>query len=52
MLSSLLQKTKMFKDDANNKTHSTYDLVRTLKDLDIEKVNDILHIIEKLKQKI
>lgn len=50
MLSSLLQKTKMFKDDANNKTHSTYDLVRNLKDLDIEKIKDILDLIEKLKQ--
>ena len=52
MLSSLLQKTKIFKDDANNKTHSTYDLVRNLKDLDIEKIKDILHLIEKLKQTI
>lgn len=50
MLSSLLSKTKTFKDDANKKTHSTYHLIRNLRDLDIENVKDIFQLIEKLKR--
>lgn len=51
-LSSLLDKTKVFKDDANNKTHNTYDLVRNLKKLDVENIQDILDLIENLKKNI
>ena len=51
-LSSLLDKTKVFKDDANNKTHNTYDLVRNLKTLDVENIQDILDLIENLKKNI
>ena len=52
LLSSLMNKTKVFKDDANNKTHSTYHLVRNQQELDIENIKDILEMIEKLKQSL
>ncbi len=49
ILVSLLSKTKVFKDDANNKTHNTYNLIRNLKELDVENVQDILDMIADLK---
>jgi len=52
VLVSLLNKTKVFKDDANSKTHSTYHLIRSLRELDIENVKDILDMIENLKNNI
>jgi len=52
LLESLLNKAKVFKDDANNKTHSTYHLIRSLKELDVETIQDILDMILKLKNNI
>lgn len=52
ILDSLLNKSKVFKDEANKRTHSTYHIVRTLKELDIDNVQDILDMIAILNQKI
>jgi len=52
LLERLLNNTKPFKDDANNKTHSTYHLVRTLKELNPDNVQDILDMIRDLKKNI
>jgi len=52
LLESLLNKTKVFKDEANSKTHSTYHLIRNLKDLDVENIQDILDMILELEKNI
>lgn len=48
LLESLLSKAIIFKDEANKKTHSSYHLVRCLKDLEIENLKDILEMLKTL----
>jgi len=50
LLESLLNRAKVFKDEANSTTHSTYDLIRNLKDLDVVKIQDILEMISRLEK--
>ena len=52
ILDSLLNKSKVFKDDANKKTHSTYQIVRSLKELNVANIQDILDLIALLKEKL
>ena len=52
ILDSLLNKSKIFKDEANKKTHSTYHIVRSLDELNIDTVQDILDLIAKLNEKL
>ena len=52
LLDRILNKTEIFKDEANNKTHSSYHLLRGPKELDNANVPDILIMIHKLENSL
>lgn len=52
LLDRILNKTKIFKDEANNKTHSSYHLLRGPKELDEADVPDILDLIHRLEKSL
>lgn len=52
LLERLLNKASQFKDDANDKTHSWYHIVRNSKELDEKNVQDIINMIKTLETNI
>jgi hypothetical protein len=52
LLERILTKADIFKDDANDKVHSWYHIVRNRKELDDMHVQDILDMIRELETKI
>jgi len=52
LLDRILNKISIFKDEANNKTHSTHHLLRGPKELDQADVQDILMMIHKLEKSL
>lgn len=52
LLERIINRVREFKDDANDKTHSWYHIVRNKKELDDYNVQDIIDMISKLEKNI
>lgn len=52
LIECILSKADKFKEDANNKTHSWYHIVRSRKELEETHVQDILDMIKELEIKL
>jgi len=52
LIERILNRSKIFKDDANYKAHSWYHLVRTKKEMDDAHIQDIIEMIMKLENSI
>lgn len=52
LLERVISRSEQFKDDANNKAHSWYHIVRSRRELDDTNVQDIIDMIRKLEQNI
>ena len=52
LLERMLNRADQFKDDANNKTHSWYHIVRNKKELDDTQFEDIINMIIKIEENL